>query len=161
MFLDCRHWVAKNWNQWFLSFWVLTVIPYPFPTQSLASLICLPPTISIRLSILRGGISALNIPVEQKGTLILNSSGTRYLPSTIQLSWRVHGKYHSVIMAGPWKVPFSYHGGSMELALPKLKPRREVAELVMVRSVQGVVGAVPRSYPLFQSRKSTKCQIST
>ena len=63
-------------------------------------------------------------------------------------------KYHSVIMAGPWKVPFSYHGRSMELALPKLKPRREVAELVMVRSVQGVVGAVPRSYPLLDNNGS-------
>ena len=58
-------------------------------------------------------------------------------------------KYHSVIMAGPWKVPFSYHGWSMEFALPKLKPRREVAELVMVRSVQGVVDAVPSPYILF------------
>ena len=68
------------------------------------------------------------------------------MESTIQLPWQVHGKYHSVIMAGPWKVPFSYHGRSMELALPKLKPRREVAELVMVRSVQGVMGAIPSPY---------------
>ena len=41
----------------------------------------------------------------------------------------------------------------MELALPELEPGGEVAELVVVRRVKGVVGAVP-GHPLCHVKRS-------